>query len=51
MQATAAADACQEYLSQLVDRFCTEYGRGSSLAVWALEALEHTTKPRDSEQM
>ena len=51
MQATGELDACHEYLSQLVDRFCAEYGRSSSLAVWALEALEHITKPGDREQM
>ncbi len=51
MQPTGEPDAYHEYLSQLVDRFCTEYGHGSSLAVWALEALEHITKPGDCEQM
>ena len=33
-------------LSQLVDRFCTEYGRGSPLAVWALGALSTSVAHR-----
>jgi hypothetical protein len=39
MQTMSDDDACQEYLSQLTDRFCTEYGRESALALWALQAL------------
>ncbi len=46
MQAIREADACHEYLSQLVDRFCAEYGRGSPLAVWALGALSTSVAHR-----
>ena len=38
-QKTIDEDACHEYLSQLVDRFCAEYGHGSALARWASQAL------------
>jgi len=46
MQAIRESDACYEYLSQLVDRFCTEYGRGSLLAVWALGTLSTSVADR-----
>jgi hypothetical protein len=46
MQAIRESDACHEYLIQLVDRFCTEYGRGSPLAVWALGALSTSVADR-----
>jgi hypothetical protein len=38
-QKTIDEDACHEYLSQLVDRFSTEYGPGGALALWASQAL------------
>ena len=39
MQTMRDEDACHEYLSQLIDRFCTEYGSESALALRALQAL------------
>jgi len=39
MQTMRDEDACHEYLSQLIDRFCTEYGSESALVLRALQAL------------